>query len=413
MTTEFRLPDVGEGLDEAEIVEWLVAIGDTIRRDQPLVEILTDKSQTQLPAPVAGTITSLGFAEGDMANVGDVLVVIESEGTEPAEAHEAPNATPATVPTPVAAPVVSLEPEASGPRVKAAPAVRRAALERGFDLTKMTGSGPGGRIVMSDIEGRDPEANVPPPSGGTRGAEKRVPRPQAQIGQLSPGTHPLRGIRRVTAEAMERSWTIPHIHGADEMDATALLEARAALKVSHPDQAAQLTPMAFFMMSVAKALRHYPLVNSSIDMDAPAITVHEQVNVGFAVATPDGLVVPVVRDADSLDLFELADAIAGLGRAARDKTITTTQMQGGTCTITNYGSLGGRYASPIIRSPEAAIVGFGSIQQRPCVVGTEVIARPTLPVVTAADHRLIDGDLMTAFIEDVMAMLGNPITMVV
>ena len=415
MTTEFRLPDVGEGLDEAEIVEWLVAVGEVIRRDQPLVEILTDKSQTQLPAPVAGTITSLGFAEGDMANVGDVLVVIS--GSEPGKA--APEEDPASAPVEEMTPPAPLASRPkTGRRPKASPSVRRIALDRGLDLTEVTGSGPSGRILESDLDSVNHEGPAlakpgPSPSSSVNSATGAAPSIPPVLGQMAPGTHPLRGIRRVTAEAMERSWTIPHIHGADEMDATALLEARSALKTSHADRAEHLTPMAFFMMAVAKALRRYPLVNSSIDMEAATITVMDRVNVGFAVATSNGLVVPVVHDVDRLDLFELADAIAGLGRAARDKTITAAQMQGGTCTITNYGSLGGRYASPIIRSPEAAIVGFGSIQIRPSVVGGEVAARPTLPVVTAADHRIIDGDLMTAFTEDVMAMLRNPITMLV
>ena len=240
-----------------------------------------------------------------------------------------------------------------------------------------------------------------------------MPAATSTLGQITSGRHQLRGIRRVTAEAMDRSWTIPHIHGHDEMDATNLIEARAAIKHAHPESAAQLTPVSFFVIAVARSLRRFPMVNSSIDVAGGEIIVHEGVNVGIAVATDVGLIVPVVRDADRKSLFDVADDVAALGAAARNRTITAAQLQGGTCTITNYGSLGGRFASPIIKAPEAAIVGFGSIRDRPFVINGAVVARPTLPVVTAADHRLIDGDLMTAFQEDVIQQLVNPITLTV
>jgi len=232
-----------------------------------------------------------------------------------------------------------------------------------------------------------------------------------RIGWMETGTHPLRGIRRVTAQAMERSWAIPHIHGNDELDATELLAARKRMKDRDPEGAAQLTPLAFFVLAVANGLRRFPLLNGSVDPEAGTITVHSEVNIGIAVASAEGLSVPVIRNADQRSLFNLAAEIARLSGAVRDRTVTTSDLQSGTATISNYGSLGGRFATPIIRAPEVVIVGFGSIKPRPFVVEGEILARPTLPISIAVDHRLIDGDLMTAFQEFVIAQLSDPVSL--
>lgn len=432
---EFRLPDVGEGLEQAEIVEWLVAAGDTVARDQPLVEILTDKSQTQLPSPKAGVIARLGFAEGDIVEVGQVLVEFgpnsgedsapeDSAPEDSAGANEDHSAAASALPapfTPVSAPAPA------GRRPKASPAVRRRALEAGIELTSIDGTGPGGRITIDDF-GRAvasaATAKAPSPPLGAATSERIVaprPQPNATLGQMSPGRHQLRGIRRVTAEAMTRALAIPHIHGADEFDATALLSGRRRIKELQPERAAHLTPLAFFVMAVADGLRRFPMVNASIDMGpanagsgttgAGHIDVHDTVNIGIAVATEAGLVVPVIKDADLQTLFDLADEIHRLTSSARDRTISATDMQGGTCTVTNYGSLGGRFATPMIRPPEASIVGFGSIRERPIVIDGAVVARPTLPISIAVDHRLIDGDVMTAFQEHIIGLLTDPVAL--
>jgi len=426
--TRFRLPDVGEGLDRAEIVEWLVAEGDEVARDQPLVEILTDKSQTQLPAPAAGVIASLGFAEGDMAEVGQILVTYATTDGEPEPAPQpAASAAPEAPPVAVASGPTSNEVAPTRRRPKAAPAVRKRALEAGIDLGLVAATGPGGRITAADLDAHlaaptaSPAAATPPTAGPiTIPAASTAPPPATAtptdgLGVMPAGTHPLRGIRRVTAEAMTASWSIPHIHGADELDAGALLEARRLIK--ERSGSTSLTPLAFFVMAVARGLRRFPLMNASVtvaDGDTPgSITVHDSVNIGIAVAGPNGLVVPVIPDADRRGLLELAEIIAGLAGAARSGAVTTDQLRGGTFTISNYGSLGGRYATPIIRAPEVGIVGFGSIRDRPFVVDGEVRARPTLPIAVAADHRLIDGDLMTAFQEHVIATLTNPAALLV
>lgn len=416
---DFRLPDVGEGLESAEIVEWLVKEGEAVERDQPLVEILTDKSQTQLPSPKSGVIKRLGFAEGDLAEVGQVIVQFEP-------ADDDHDASPPISPTPsepmsTAGPQPATEapPSPAIRRPKAAPAVRRRALDTGLDLRGVTGSGPGGRITMGDLDTAlsSPSASGQTPASAPIPASAPSPAPPTHdtaLGRLAPGRHRLRGIRRVTAMSMTQALGIPHIHGNDELDATALLSGRRRIKELHPERAASLTPLAFFVMAVADGLRRYPLVNASITIegDEGRIDVHPEVNIGIAVATEDGLVVPVIRDADRRSLFELADEIRRLTVAARDRSIPASELRGGTCTITNFGSLGGRFATPMIRPPEVAIVGFGSIRERPIVVDGHVVARMTLPISVAVDHRLIDGDVMTAFQEHIIGLLTDPVALV-
>ncbi len=405
MTSEFTLPDVGEGLESAEIIEWLVSEGEVVQRDQPLVEILTDKSQTQLPSPVSGTVTRLRFGVGDIAEVGQVLVEFDGGRATTAGSDE-PRPEPAS-PGPAGKPAVTPT------RPKAAPVVRRRALEAGVDLATVTGTGPGGRITNADLDHvltkrtpSDEPAMSPAPPG-----PKPPHQPPGGLGWMEPGVHPLRGIRRVTAEAMTRSWRIPHINATDEADATELLAARARIRQRDPVAAADLTPLAFFVMAVAASLRKFPLMNASIDTDSGTITVHEPVNIGIAVASAEGLSVPVIGDADRRHLFDLAAEIRRLSDAVRDRSVATAELRGGTATISNYGSLGGRFASPIIRSPEVVIVGFGAIRPRPFVVDGEIAARPTLPVAIAADHRLIDGDLLTAFQGDVISRLTDPVSL--
>jgi pyruvate dehydrogenase E2 component (dihydrolipoamide acetyltransferase) len=409
--TEFRLPDVGEGLESAEIIEWLVVEGQHVERDQPLVEILTDKSQTQLPSPQNGVIRRLGFAEGDIAEVGQVIV--EFDGNVAAE-PETEISSPQTGSDPS---FVGSDPHrVAGPRPKAAPVVRRRALEAGIDLGAVVGTGPGGRITNADLDAHLAEPAMP---SGAQTSTALVSAPPIQnapaattnLGWLDPGTHPLRGIRRVTAEAMARSWQIPHIHGNDEADATELLEARRRMRERDPEGAAALTPLAFFVLAVANGLRRYPLLNASIDPEAGTIAVHQHINIGIAVASEGGLSVPVIRNADQRSLFNLAGEIARLSEAVRTRTVTATELSGGTATITNYGSLGGRFATPIIKAPEVLIVGFGSIKPRPFVIDGEIVARPTLPISIAVDHRLIDGDVMTAFQEHVIEQLSDPVSL--
>ena len=214
-----------------------------------------------------------------------------------------------------------------------------------------------------------------------------------RLGWVEPGQHPLRGIRRVTAEAMRRSWSeIPHITGMDEVDATALLAARDELRAARGEP---MTPLALLALAACRALRRFPLVNASIDPEAGTFTVHDRINLGIAVATDDGLVVPVIHNADQRGLVGLAAEINRAAGAARSKRLTPADLRGGTFTITNYGAIGGRFATPLVRPGEVGILGFGAVRERAMAIDGRVEARPTLPVVFSADHRLIDGDLAT------------------
>ncbi len=244
----------------------------------------------------------------------------------------------------------------------------------GLDLATITGTGPGGRDHQADL---DRDASATADFEPATGLHRRPPGPSSppeRIGWMAPGAHPLRGIRRVTAEKMTKSWRIPHIHTSDEADATELLAARKRIRALHPDAAEFLTPLSFFVMAVANALRRFPVLNASID--DTTITIHEDVNIGIAVAATEGLSVPVIRRADERSLFDLADEIRLLSTRVRDRSVAIEDLRGGTATISNYGSMGGRYAAPLIRAPEVVIVGFGSIRPRPFVVGGQVLARP-------------------------------------
>jgi pyruvate dehydrogenase E2 component (dihydrolipoamide acetyltransferase) len=379
----FALPDIGEGLVEGEVVAWLVAEGDAVERDQPLVEVLTDKATVELPSPVAGTVARLLAAPGQVVPVGHVLVELLPSGA----------------PTPQAAgaqPVAPAPPAAPEPlRPKAAPATRQLATELGVDLRTVVGSGPGGRITPEDVRAAGaPKLLAPPPADATA------------------GTHPLRGIRRVTAATMTRSWSeVPHIHVGETVDAGRLVELVERFAARRPD-GPPVTPLVLFVAAVARALRTHPGANASIDVAAGTYTVHDHVHVGFAVATDAGLVVPVVHDADRCTIRGLAEEIRRLVDGSRRGELVPADLHGGTATVSNYGRFGGEWATPLIHPPEAVIVGFGAIRPRPAAVGDRVEVRPTLPVVVGADHRLVDGDLAVAFLATVASLLAEPLDLV-
>ena len=422
MAHVFRLPDIGEGLDEAEIVEWFVAIGDIVVRDQALVEVLTDKASSELPSPVAGTVLSLGAAEGAHLRVGEVLIEID-DGSETANAG-ARRSPPAA--GSFEDPVSGSTPRPSGTqrsattaRPKAAPATRRLALQSGIDLNTVTGTGPAGRITADDVR----NAETPVPASGPKPSTRLASRPvdagsqplSSTLGQMPSGRHPLRGLRGVVARNMVQAWTeIPHIHTMDELDASLLVDFRIRVRSMDRPGAAQVTPLAIAAVAAARALRRFPVVNGHVEgHPGDAIVIPEEINLGIAAATGRGLVVPVVHNAGTLDLFTMAERIASLVAAARAGDLTTADLAGATFTITNYGSLGGRFATPIIPPGQGAILGLGAIAERPVAVEGEVLARPTLPVVLGADHRLIDGDLAETFRRAVVDDLIEPLHLLI
>ncbi|SUZ90488.1 uncharacterized protein METZ01_LOCUS43342, partial [marine metagenome] len=412
----FLLPDIGEGLEEAEVVEWLVAVGDVVARDQPLVEVLTDKASSELPSPVAGTVLRLGAAEGERIQVGEVLIEID-DGSDGGQGSPRLADTPDTTEADATEPPATLElaTAPTGGRVKASPATRRLALEVGVDLAALRGSGPGGRISADDVR-------AAATMGGLSATEPLKPVRRSpispihtELGQMEAGRHDLRGIRGVVARNMARSWSeIPHIHTMDEVDASLLVDFRNRIRSMDRRGADAVTHLAVAAVAAARALRQFPMVNGHLEGDpADAIVIPESVNLGIAVATQRGLIVPVVRDADTLDLFAMAEAITEVADRARADDLSAADLSGATFTITNYGSLGGRFATPIIPPGQGAILGLGSVAERPVAVDGAVVARPTLPVVLGADHRLIDGDLAEAFRRTVVDDLIEPLHLLV
>jgi len=412
----FLLPDIGEGLEEAEVVEWLVAVGDVVARDQPLVEVLTDKASSELPSPVAGTVLRLGAVEGERIQVGEVLIEID-DGSDGGQGSPRLADTPDTTEADATEPPATLElaTAPSGGRVKASPATRRLALEVGVDLAALRGSGPGGRISADDVR-------AAATMGGLSATEPLKPVRRSpispidpELGQMEAGRHDLRGIRGVVARNMARSWSeIPHIHTMDEVDASLLVDFRNRIRSMDRRGADAVTHLVVAAVAAARALRRFPMVNGHLEGDpADAIVIPESVDLGIAVATQRGLIVPVVRDADTLDLFAMAEAITEVADRARADDLSAADLLGATFTITNYGSLGGRFATPIIPPGQGAILGLGSVAERPVAVDGAVVARPTLPVVLGADHRLIDGDLAEAFRRTVVDDLIEPLHLLV
>lgn len=423
-TFEFRLADVGEGLHEAEVKHWLVQTGDHVTLDQPLVEIETDKAVVELPSPVAGTIAQLGADEGTILHVGDLVALLETDVTGRAARPET-----VALDRPTANAVADRDGGSKqettadavpSRRALATPAVRKLARDRGVDIAAVSGSGPGGRVVAEDIE-RLARSNAER-SGEEDGGATTTSLPPAGTNLATPWLspqpsegdtrRPLRGLRRRIAQTMTQAWsTIPHITGFDEIEVSALVSARERLKPPAEARGARLTYLVFIVKAVALALREYPIVNSSLDGAADEIVYHAAINIGIATATTDGLIVPVLHDADRRTLIEAQQQIDALTERARARTSTPDELRGGTFTITNFGALGGWQASPIIRPGEAAILGAGRIQDRPWAVDGRVEVRPVLPLSLAADHRLIDGDISTAFLTRVGSLLSAPETM--
>jgi pyruvate dehydrogenase E2 component (dihydrolipoamide acetyltransferase) len=406
MATEFKLPDVGEGIDAAELVEWHVKVGDAVAEDQPLVDVQTDKAIVEIPCPTVGTVLSLAGAEGDRIPVGTVLAVFGAAGEEAAadgDATAGDGAAAAPAPATAAPPSVdngTAAPAATG-RPLASPAVRRLARERGIDLRELVGSGPGGRIRREDLDvtaapaaehpASPPDAGTSPRGRGTAAREDEVV--------------PLRGTRRVIAENMVEAWrSTPHIIDFREADMTDLLAARRGLR----ERGAELSTFALLAKIAATAVARHPMVNASVDPEREEITVHGAVHLAVAIAAPDGLVTPVVRDADRRSALELGAEIAALADAARNRRLKVEQLSGGTLTVNNYGALGSTFSTPIIPPGQVINLGFGKLEERPKARDGEVVVAPMQWVTCSGDHRVLDGEHLAAYVNEVVAMIERP-----
>ncbi len=370
---EVRLADVGEGLDEGEVLRWFVEVGQSVRRDEALAEVQTDKAVVEVPAPADGTVAAIHVEIGAVVPVGTLLATLH----------------------PLGAPPVGAE------RPKASPALRRRAAQRGIDLATVRGTGPGGRITDDDLDAARPDRD---------GSEATTAPPipvRSATGNDRTGEVTFRGIRRATAAAMGRSWsTIPHLGASDEFDATGLLAARASLAEAAGEP---ITLTALLALAVARTLRRHPAGNATVHDDGRSATFHDEINLGVACATPDGLVVPVLHDADRLGVLDAARALRRLTETARSGRLGPADLAGGTATLSNYGPLGGRFAAPVIPPGQTLVVGVGAVAARPWVVDGVLAVRPVLPWSISADHRLLDGADVLAFAADLTAALRDPV----
>ena len=387
----FKLPDLGEGAVEAEIVAWRVAAGEEVQEDQPLVEMLTQKATVELPAPVAGRVLSTTGAPGERVAVGAELAVFETSGGA-AAASAAPAATPAkSAPSaPPAAPAA--QPDSR--RVATSPAIRRRAREAGIDLTTIPGSGPHGRVVLQDLEAR-----LRAPAAGAREAADSGP----EIQEI-----PVIGLRRLIAEQVSASArNIPHFAYVEEVDVTALESLREQLNAA-AGGGTTLTYLPFIVRGLIRALGRHPQCNARYDASRQMLLQHRAVHVGIAVQTPQGLKVPVIRDAQQLSLHEIDAEIRRLSAAARDGRARPQELTGSTITVTSLGKLGGIASTPIINQPELAIIGINRAVARPVVHAGAIAIRRMMNLSSSFDHRFIDGFDAARLIQTLREGLEQP-----
>lgn len=380
MPFDFVLPDLGEGMTEAEIRKWLVREGDSIEEHQTILEIETDKAVVEVPSPKGGRVINITRHEGDIAKMGDVLMTI-------AEAGEAVKGKTEKA---LSVSVVGVLPEAEED-VLATPAVRALAKERSVRLESVTGSGPGGSITKEDV----------------LEASQKAKKADDQFGEIE--RMPLRGLRRTIAKNLIAAQkTTAFVTGMDEADITELWNLRDREKKAIMDKGVHLTFLPFFIKAVYHSLQGHPMLNASVDEEKEELIIKKYYNIGIAVDTPDGLMVPVIRDAAKKTILELATEIQGLSQKARERKIKLEEMKGGTFTITNYGHFGGTFATPIINYPEVAILGTGKISDKPWVKNSQILARKILPLSLTFDHRVTDGVDASLFLTKVINYLEDP-----
>ena len=419
----FKLPDVGEGTAEAELVGWHVKVGDAVEEDQIIADIMTDKATVEITSPVAGTVAALHGEAGQQVPVGGPLVSFNVEGrgnvaSAPASVTTSPAAsrTDTSAPAPVAKvaaaatassakPVPALTGRAPGERPSASPAVRNRARDLGVDLTFVPGSGPAGRITHEDLDGFIAGGGSVPAS---------TPAANGSTYARAEGSTEVRiiGLRRKIAEKMAESVRrIPHITYVEEIDMTAVEELRVHLNATKKKDQPKLNVLPFIARAIVVALRDQPQINATYDDEAGVLTQHAPVHLGIAAQTPNGLMVPVVRHAEARDPYDTALEIARVSGAAKDGTAKREELSGSTITITSLGTLGGVVHTPIINHPEVAIVGPNKIAERVVVKDGQMVVRKMMNLSSSFDHRIVDGHDAAVFVQRIKGLLENPATL--
>ena len=414
-THVIKMPDIGEGIAEVELVAWHVKPGDAVTPDQALADVMTDKASVEIPSPVAGIVLSLGGTVGQTLAVGSELIRIEVAG-ENSASDEAP-----LVQSPVAAPAGATLPSPGLVRSRPAPAahdpstvlldrpiaspsVRRRASELDLDLRDVPGTGPGGRIMQADLDGA--VANRASPA---RVNERSLPTGVAREDEQA---IPVIGVRRKIAQKMQESKRrIPHFTYVEEIDVTELEALRASLNVQWAGRRTKLTLLPFLLRAVVRAVREFPQVNARFDDDAGIVTRYGAVHAGIATQTEVGLMVPVLRHAEALDLWAMADEVSRLAAVARSGKMTRNELTGSTITITSLGALGGIVSTPVINHPEVAIVGVNRIVERPMMRSGAVVPRLMMNLSSSFDHRVVDGIDAARFVQALRRLLEIPATL--
>jgi len=431
---EFRLPDIGEGIHEGEIVKWFVKAGDTIEEDDVLAEVQNDKSVVEIPSPVSGTVEEVLVDEGTVAVVGDVIVKIDAPDAEEMQfkgshsddsskqeekQEEAPAEKESTSSSQSQEASTASTQEAEvdeNKTVKAMPSVRKYARENGVNIKAVTGSGKNGRITKEDVDaylngGSTDSASNESAAASSKGSEETSASASQSVpeGDFPETTEKIPAMRKAIAKAMVNSkHTAPHVTLMDEIDVQELWDHRKKFKEIAAEQGTKLTFLPYVVKALVSALKKYPALNTSFNEEAGEVVHKHYWNIGIAADTDKGLLVPVVKHADRKSIFEISDEINELAVKARDGKLTSDEMKGATCTISNIGSAGGQWFTPVINHPEVAILGIGRIAQKPIVKDGEIIAAPVLALSLSFDHRQIDGATGQNAMNHIKRLLNNP-----
>ncbi len=423
-TFEFKLPDIGEGVVEGEIVEWMVAVGDVVKEDDPILSVMTDKATVEIPAPCDGSVKSMVGEAGDILPVGSVCIVFDVEGdgnasdeapaaVETPVAEEAPAPAEESQPVPAAPQLPPVEEAAApapavtrapGTKALASPAVKQRARAANIDLQLVAGSGPAGRISHADLDRHI--------AGGASGAS--ASRPMGGAAKVArTGTQDIKviGLRRKIADGMMSSYsTIPHFSYFEEVDVTELESLRQHLNATRPEGAPKLTYLPFIMQALVKALEQRPECNAVYDDDANVVTRHEAIHLGIATQTDRGLYVPVVKHVEAMDIWQAASEMGRVTQATREGKAGVDDLSGSTFTITSLGRLGGLGATPIINKPEVGILGVHNATERAVVRNGQVVVRRIMNLSSSWDHRVVDGHDGASLVQLLKSYLEHPAT---
>src|SRR6266480_6254172 len=425
---EFRLPDLGEGMQEAEVVEWLVKAGDTLKLDQTMLKVETDKAVVEIPSPVAGRVTEIRVHDGQTAKVGDVLILFENttsaDGGSSKPSQCVTSGSVAVQSKNFSVPNAVTQTPATKQRVLAAPAVRKLAFELGVDLEKITPSLPNGRVSIEDVRTyveQGKASTLPSTSSTAQVEEKAAEQPVSQapsemmhkiehpVTPVQDERQPLKGLRKRIAEHMEHAWrTIPHATAFDEVDGDALKSLRQALLPVADKRGIRLTFIPLLIKLLLPVLKEFPIFNASLDEERREIIYKRVYHIGIATDSPEGLLVPVLRNADQLTVTQITAQLEHLIEGAKKRTLSLPELSGSTFTLNNVGSFGGSTGTPIINYPEVAILAVGRLQEKAIVQHGAIIARTMMPLALSFDHRLIDGAMSGRFLARFKELVETP-----